>query len=66
MLARPGIFHTLIAFWLICSRTLMFICSAILPIAYFVGLLFTLKTHAQILHAKADDDDEDEEGLHLA
>eukprot|EP01132_Coremiostelium_polycephalum_P002081 gene2081-2567_t len=32
------------------ARTLMYICSGILPIAYLVGLLFTLKTHTHILH----------------
>jgi len=38
------------------ARTLMFICSAILPVSYFVGLLFTLKTHSHILYVKLGDD----------
>lgn len=41
----------------------MYICSAILPFAYIVGLLFTLKTHAHIIHAKVADADEEEEGM---
>jgi len=41
------------------ARNLMFICSAILPIAYIVGLCFTLKTHSHILHTKRDDEEEE-------
>ncbi|KYQ90775.1 DUF307 family protein [Tieghemostelium lacteum] len=37
------------------ARTLMYICSGILPLAYLVGLLFTLKTHTHILHPQASD-----------
>lgn len=37
----------------------MLICSAILPVAYVVGLLFTLKTHSHIIHAK-NEEEEDE------
>ncbi|EFA85329.1 DUF307 family protein [Heterostelium album PN500] len=32
------------------ARTLMYIVSAFLPVAYIIGLLFTLKTHTHILH----------------
>ncbi|GAM20930.1 hypothetical protein SAMD00019534_041050 [Acytostelium subglobosum LB1] len=32
------------------ARTLMYIVSAFLPLAYIIGLLFTLKTHTHILH----------------
>jgi Ca2+/H+ antiporter len=40
----------------------MYICAAILPFAYIVGLLFTLKTHSHIIHAKVPDQDEEDEG----
>ncbi|GAM24915.1 hypothetical protein SAMD00019534_080900 [Acytostelium subglobosum LB1] len=32
------------------ARSLQYAVSAVLPIAYFIGLLFTLKTHRHILH----------------
>jgi len=38
----------------------MYICAAVLPVAYIVGLLFTLKTHSHIIHAKIEQDEEDE------
>ena len=42
----------------------MYICAAVLPIAYVVGLLFTLKTHSHIIHAKVEQDEE--EGMHFS
>jgi len=39
----------------------MLICAAVLPFAYVVGLLFTLKTHAHIIHAKVPDADEEDD-----
>eukprot|EP01112_Ceratiomyxa_fruticulosa_P015194 TRINITY_DN4445_c0_g1_i1.p1 TRINITY_DN4445_c0_g1~~TRINITY_DN4445_c0_g1_i1.p1 ORF type:complete len:747 (+),score=137.12 TRINITY_DN4445_c0_g1_i1:154-2394(+) len=44
------------------ARTLMFICAGILPVSYFVGLLFTLKTHRDILYEKPHGDAEEGEG----
>ncbi|KAF2076848.1 hypothetical protein CYY_001876 [Polysphondylium violaceum] len=46
------------------ARTLMYICAGILPLTYFIGLLFTLKTHTAILHNsdKHDDDQHDDQG----
>eukprot|EP01133_Synstelium_polycarpum_P008921 gene8921-10453_t len=32
------------------ARNLMYIISGVLPVAYFIGLLFTLKTHTHILY----------------
>jgi len=34
------------------ARPLMYACSIILPIAYFIGLIFTLKTHSYIFDKK--------------
>jgi Ca2+:H+ antiporter len=34
----------------------MYACSVILPIAYFIGLLFTLKTHSYIFEKSEDDE----------
>ncbi|EGC39571.1 hypothetical protein DICPUDRAFT_45117 [Dictyostelium purpureum] len=36
------------------ARTLMYICSGILPLTYLIGLLFTLKTHTHILHGPVE------------
>ncbi|GAM23512.1 hypothetical protein SAMD00019534_066870 [Acytostelium subglobosum LB1] len=36
--------------WTQKARAVQYAVSAVLPIAYFIGLLFTLKTHTHILH----------------
>eukprot|EP01116_Phalansterium_solitarium_P001738 TRINITY_DN11553_c0_g1_i1.p1 TRINITY_DN11553_c0_g1~~TRINITY_DN11553_c0_g1_i1.p1 ORF type:complete len:752 (+),score=207.93 TRINITY_DN11553_c0_g1_i1:918-3173(+) len=41
------------------ARPLMYTVAAILPVAYLVGLLFTLKTHSHIYEAEAEAEGED-------
>jgi len=43
------------------ARPLMYACSVILPIAYLIGLLFTLKTHSYIFEKKEGESTEDHE-----
>ncbi|ORX98834.1 hypothetical protein K493DRAFT_257846 [Basidiobolus meristosporus CBS 931.73] len=45
-------------FYLNNTKPLMYICAAILPLAYFIGLWFTLRTHVKHIyhHANADVD----------
>ncbi|KNC52807.1 uncharacterized protein AMSG_08699 [Thecamonas trahens ATCC 50062] len=40
------------------ARPLSYVCAAILPMAYFVGLLFTLKTHKHIYEVTEFSDDD--------
>lgn len=41
------------------ARPLMYACAAILPIAYVVGLIFTLKTHAYLYENNPSDNQEE-------
>jgi len=43
------------------ARPLMYVCAAILPLAYISGLLFTLKTHASIIKQRPKGKDEEPE-----
>jgi hypothetical protein len=38
------------------ARPLMYACAAILPVAYIVGLIFTLKTHAYLYENNPSED----------
>jgi Ca2+:H+ antiporter len=42
------------------ARPLMYACAAILPLAYLVGLIFTLKTHAYLYEEQPTQEDDDE------